>query len=197
MNQNLAVSDDVQERLYTYKDYASWDTVEKYELFNGEAVMQASPSASHQIIQNELQYQLTHFLKGKKCRILPNFDVLFPAFDNQRTGDVSNVLVPDIIVVCEPEKIKEQYCLGAPTVVMEILSQSTAKNDRLRKLNIYQSAGVPEYWIVSPQEGTASVFLLKNGLYHAEALYTREDTEAKVFSLEGCTLDLSGIFEQV
>ena len=68
--------------------------------------------------------------------------------------------MPDLAVICNPNKLHEQYCFGAPTVVMEILFPSTVKADRLVKLNRYQQAGVPEYWIVLPQEQNATVFVL-------------------------------------
>lgn len=101
----------------------------------------------------------------------------------------------DLAVICAPEKLHEQYCFGAPTVVMEILSPSTAKADRFVKLNRYQQAGVPEYWIISPQEQNATVFVLENGLYRTVAVYTKEDSAAKVFTLTGCELDLTKVFE--
>ena len=120
--------------------------------------------------------------------------MLLPDHAHQSADDVSTVYVPDLAVICDPDKLHEQYCLGAPTVVMEILSPSTAKADRLVKLNRYQQAGVPEYWIVSPQEQNATVFVLENGLYRTVAVYTQEDSAAKVFTLTGCELDLTRVF---
>jgi len=108
---------------------------------------------------------------------------------------VSTVCVPDLAVICNPNKLHEQYCFGAPTVVMEILFPSTVKADRLVKLNRYQQAGVPEYWIVLPQEQNATVFVLEHGLYRTVAVYAKEDTAAKVFTLTGCELDLTRVFE--
>ncbi len=192
MKQNLA--EKLSEGSYTYKDYLSWDTDEKFELFDGQAVMQARPSFEHQLIEAALITQLSSYLEGKKCRVVSEVEVLLPSMRDQSADDVRNVFVPDIIVVCEPEKITKQYYLGAPTAVMEILSPSTAKHDRFIKLNAYQQAGVTEYWIVSPGEKTATVYLLENGLYRLSAVYTREDKEARVFSLEGCMLDMSGVF---
>ncbi len=185
-----------KDKLYTYKDYCSWDTNEKYELFDGVAVMQARPSVVHQDIEGALIEQLRLYLRGKQCRVYNEVEVLLPNKE-QKADDVRKVFVPDIIVVCEPEKIKKQHCFGAPTVVMEIVSPSTAKNDVLLKLNIYQNAGVPEYWIVFPNEGNVMVYLLKGGFYQIAALYTKEDTEAKVFSIEDCTLDMSRVFEHI
>ena len=103
--------------------------------------------------------------------------------------------MPDLAVICNPNKLREQYCFGAPTVVMEILSPSTVKADRLVKLNRYQQAGVPKYWIVLPQEQNATVFVLENGLCRTVAVYAKEDTAAKVFTLTGCELDLTRVFE--
>lgn len=131
----------------------------------------------------------------RPCRAFAEIEVLFPKHANQSADDVSTVCMPDLAVICNPNKLHEQYCFGAPTVVMEILSPSTAKADRLVKLNRYQQAGVPEYWIVSPQEQNATVFVLENGLYRTVAVYTKEDTAAKVFTLIGCELDLMHVFE--
>ena len=126
----------------TYADYLTWDTEQKYELFDGVAVMQARPSIQHQNIEGALLQQLRNFLDGKPCRVFAEIEVLLPNHANQSADDVSTVYVPDLAVICDPNKLREQYCFGAPTVVMEILSPSTAKADRLVKLNRYQQAGV-------------------------------------------------------
>lgn len=178
----------------TYADYLSWDSKSKYELFDGVPVMQARPSILHQHAQAQLARQLANFLEDKPCRVFPEIEVLFPDHDQQAAGDVQNVYVPDIAVVCEPEKLTEQYCFGAPTVIMEILSPSTAKADRVLKLNRYQSAGVREYWIISPQERTINAFLLQNGVYRLSGAYSETDT-APVSSLPGCFINLGGIFD--
>ena len=124
----------------TYADYLTWDTEQKYELFDGVAVMQARPSIQHQNIEGALLQQLRNFLDGKPCRVFAEIEVLLPNHANQSADDVSTVYVPDLAVICDPNKLREQYCFGAPTVVMEILSPSTAKADRLVKLNRYQQA---------------------------------------------------------
>lgn len=178
----------------TYADYLTWDTEQKYELFDGVPVMQARPSIQHQSIEGALLQQLRNFLDGKPCRAFAEIEVLLPDHAHQSADDVSTVYVPDLAVICDPDKLHEQYCLGAPAVVMEILSPSTAKADRLVKPNRYQQAGVPEYWIVSPQEQNATVFVLENGLYRTVAVYTKEDSAAKVFTLTGCELDLTRVF---
>ncbi|MGI6182093.1 MAG: Uma2 family endonuclease [Agathobaculum sp.] len=182
-----------QEKHYTYADYLTWESDEKYELFDGMPVMQARPSIQHQNIEGALLQQLRNFLDGKPCKVFAEIEVLLPDHAHQSADDVSTVYVPDIAVICEPEKLTEQYCFGAPTVIMEILSPSTAKADRLIKLNRYQQAGVSEYWIVSPQERNVTVFKLSDGAYHTVAVYTHEDAEARVLSLDACMLDLSKV----
>ncbi len=182
-----------QEKHYTYADYLTWESNEKYELFDGMPVMQARPSIQHQNIEGALLQQLRNLLDGKPCQAFAEIEVLFPDYAQQKAEDVPNIYVPDIVVVCEPEKLTEQYCIGAPTLVMEILSPSTAKADRLVKLNKYQQAGVPEYWIVSPQERNVTVFALENGVYRTAAVYTSEDTAARILSLDGGVLDLSKV----
>lgn len=181
----------------TYADYLSWDTEDKYELFDGIPILQARPSIAHQNIEAAILQQLRNYLDEKPCNAYAEIEVLLPKSAQQHADDVSNVFIPDIAVICDPEKLKEQHCLGAPTMIVEILSPSTAKADKLIKLNTYQAARVPEYWIVSPQEQTAMVFTLQSEHYEVKAVYTVADTAAEVFCLPGCTLDMSKIFRSV
>lgn len=183
-----------KENRCTYADYAAWDTEDKYEIFDGVPVMQARPSMAHQWIEAQLVRQIGNFLDEKPCKVFSEIEVLLPDSPRQNADDVRNVFVPDITVICDQKKLTKQYCLGAPTVIMEILSPSTARADRFVKMLKYQSAGVPEYWIVSPGERTITVFTLQNGIYGTRAVYTAKDTEAEIFSLPGCLLDLSKVF---
>lgn len=184
-----------KEERCTYAEYAAWDTEDKYELFEGVPVMQARPSIAHQHIQAELITALKVFLRDKPCRAFAEIEVLLPDSSRQGADDVRNVFIPDISVICEPEKLTKQYCKGAPTVIMEILSPATAKIDRFVKLNAYQKAGVPEYWIISPSENTVTVFELHGDIYTTRAVYNQKDTEAEVFSLHGCKIDLTTVFQ--
>ncbi len=135
------------------------------------------------------------FLRDKPCRAFAEIEVLLPDSSRQGADDVRNVFIPDISVICEPEKLTKQYCKGAPTVIMEILSPATAKIDRFVKLNAYQKAGVPEYWIISPSENTVTVFELHGDIYTTRAVYNQKDNEAEVFSLHGCKIDLTTVFQ--
>ena len=100
---------------------------------------------------------------------------------------------PDLSVVCDPGKLDDIGCKGAPDLIIEVLSPSTQCHDRLTKYNLYERAGVPEYWIVSPEERTVQVSTLVDGRYRVQELYTAEAV-AKVNTLSGCFIELPKVF---
>ena len=102
---------------------------------------------------------------------------------------------PDLSVVCDRDKLDAKGCKGAPDLVIEILSPSSVRNDRLTKFNLYQRAGVREYWIVNPSEKSVQVFILEGGHYTATALGSESDV-LKVNVLDGCYIDLSRVFNE-
>jgi Uma2 family endonuclease len=173
---------------YTYADYLEWDEDERYEIIDGEAYMMAAPSRIHQEISGNLYYALRSFLEDKPCKVYSApFSVrLFP----QEDGSDDTVVEPDITVVCDPSKLDDQGCNGAPDFVIEIISPSTARQDRIVKFNKYREAGVREYWIADPEEKVVSAYLLKDGHYIA----VNYDVTAPVTILPGCMIDLTTIF---
>ncbi len=183
-----------KEERYTYADYLGWDENERIELIYGAPVMMTPPSRRHQEVSGELYRQLANFLEGKKCRVYAApFGVrLFEGVEDS-PKDVDTVVEPDITVVCDHSKLDDQGCKGAPDLVIEILSISTQRHDRLTKLNLYQRAGVGEYWIVNPEDRTVQVMLLEKGLYRVADICTAQDV-IKVNSLEGCYLELEKVF---
>lgn len=183
-----------EKKLFTFADYLAWNEDEHIELIDGEAVMMAPPSTSHQLISGELFRQLANFLEGKKCRAIPApFAVRLFEGANDTPADVRTVVEPDISVIRDTSKLDNYGCKGAPDMVIEILSPSTRRHDRLVKLNLYQRAGVREYWIVSPGEQTVEVFLLENGYLSICGFYEK-DGIVKVHVLEGCFIELSKVF---
>ena len=100
---------------------------------------------------------------------------------------------PDLSVVCDPGKLDDIGCKGAPDLIIEVLSPSTQCHDRLTKYNLYERAGVKEYWIVSPDERTVQVRVLTDGRYRVLEVYTEQDI-AKVHVLDGCFIELSRVF---
>ena len=118
----------------------------RYEYIDGEVYLLSSPTYDHQSIIMEIANVMYNYFKGKKCRPLTApFDVTLTMDENK------NVVQPDIIVICDTENINEKRrYTGIPTLIVEVLSESTQKNDMLKKLNLYLHAGIEEYWIVSP-----------------------------------------------
>lgn len=178
----------------TFADYLTWKEDEHIELIDGEAVKMSLPPTVHQLIRGEILRQLANFLEGKKCLAIPApFAVRLFEGANNTPADVQTVVEPDISVICDKSKLDEHGCKGAPDMVIEILSPSTRRHDRLVKLNLYQRAGVREYWIVSPGEQTVEVLLLEDHRLVPHGFYEKNDI-AKVNVLEGCFLELSKVF---
>ena len=145
---------------YTFADVLLWDGDEHIEIINGEAFMMATPSRIHQEITGELFRQLANFLEGKQCKVYSApFGVRLFEQDGDRPEDVDTVVEPDISVVCDRSRLDEHGCKGAPDLVIEVLSPSTQRHDQLVKLNLYQRAGVREYWIVDPENKTVRVMI--------------------------------------
>ena len=181
---------------YTYADYLKWDSPERYELIDGEAVLLAAPSTSHQLVSAELMRQLANFLEGKNCKaIAAPFDVRLFEKEAGSPEDVDTVVQPDISVVCDKSKLDERGCKGAPEMVIEIISPGSLRHDRLVKFNLYQRAGVGEVWLVDPASCSVQVFLLEDGILLLHEVYTRKDI-AKVNSLAGCFIEVGKIFSQ-
>lgn len=184
----------VEETRYTFADCLAWKDSERVELVDGEAVLMAPPSRLHQEISGELFRQLANFLEGKKCRVYhAPFAVRLFEQDGDTPEEVDTLVEPDLSVVCDEAKLDSRGCKGAPDLVMEVLSPSTRRHDRLIKLGLYQRAGVREYWLVDPDSQSVQVLTLNNGLLLPQEDYGREDI-AKVNVLEGCFLELSKVF---
>lgn len=163
-------------KIYSYADYLTWDTEERFELINGIPYMMApAPSRRHQEILFELAGQFRNVLKESPCKgYVAPFDVRLPEKENQSDDEIFTVVQPDLAVVCDPEKLDERGCVGAPNLVVEILSPSTASHDYIRKMNLYETHGVKEYWIVHPNEELVMVFLLEDGKYGRPHVYDKE-----------------------
>ena len=188
MKTNLA--EDLEPEKISYAKLQEIDDDKRYELIDGVPYLMASPRVSHQDILFEIGYQLKTYLKGKKCRafIAPLDVKLSGEKDNKKEF---NVVQPDIMVVCDQNKITEKNIQGAPDLVIEITSPNNPAHDKLVKLNLYQKFGVKEYWIVSREEKIISVFLLnENKIYTIPKAYYL-DEKIKVNVLDNCYIDLS------
>lgn len=185
-----------EKRQYTFADVLAWDEKERAELIDGEVFLMAPLRRVHQEVLTELTRQLANFMEGKKCRVYPApFAVRLFAQEGDAPKDVDTMVEPDISVVCDLSKLDDYGCKGAPDLVVEILSPSSLRHDRLVKLNLYQQAGVREYWIVDPKNQSVQVFLLDGGLLRIREEYGPKDI-AKVNVLDGCFIELSRVFSE-
>lgn len=183
-----------QEQCYTYADLLEWDDNVRYELYSGVPVAQASPSDTHQDIAGEIYFQLKSYLRGKACKVYyAPFDVRLFEEEGEGPEEVDFVLQPDLMVVCDQNKVDRHGIHGAPDLVVEVLSPGTARYDKIIKLGLYQRAGVPEYWVVDPVSRCVSVYLIKNGVYRSPAVYDASSS-VPVHVLDACQVDLSTVF---
>ena len=182
---------------YTFADVLAWEEKERFEVIEGKTVMMAPPSRVHQEVSGALFAQIYNFLEGKKCRVYAApFGVRLFEEDGDAPEDVDTVVEPDITVVCDSDKLDDHGCKGAPDLVIEILSPSTLRHDRLVKLDLYQRAGVREYWIVDPKNRAVQVFLRDgDGGLKIHEDYGQKDI-AKVNVLNGCFVELSKVFPE-
>ncbi|MDR3209192.1 MAG: Uma2 family endonuclease [Oscillospiraceae bacterium] len=177
------------DRYFTYADYATWPEGVRYELIEGAAfLMSPGPAQAHQETLGALHAQLYNYLRGKSCKV---FAAPFDVRLNADTED-DTVLQPDLLVVCDASKLNGKHCLGAPDLVIEILSPSSVQYDRVVKLRLYQNAGVREYWVVDPALRTAETHILTDGEYAAR-VYGAEDT-VPVHVLDACEITLKDVF---
>ena len=162
----------LENKFYTYADYLEWDEDVRAEIINGVVYMMSPPFTNHQRIAGRLFTKLASFLEGKPCEafIAPFGVRLFPREDQSD----DTVVEPDIVVVCDPSKIDERGCNGAPDLVIEILSQSTLRREKIIKYNLYLKARVKEYWIVTPEIKMVEVNILDGERYYTLAFGVNE-----------------------
>jgi len=153
---------------YTYADYILWKFSERLELIKGKVfAMSPAPNSFHQEILGNLHYEFRSIFKKNKCKVyLAPFDVRLVDFNkNTNDNEIETVVQPDLCVVCDASIVDEKNCLGAPNLIVEILSKSTSKKDLTIKFDLYQENGVQEYWIVNPIEKSVLIYVLVNGNY--------------------------------
>ena len=151
----------------TYADYAQIDDGKRYELFEGALIWAGpAPGDTHQSVSGELQAAIWNNLRSKTCRVYAApYDVILPEGDADYST-AKTVLQPDIVVLCDMSKRRKQGCVGAPDMVIEILSPSSVEKDLQTKRAIYEKHGVREYWIIDPARRHALVMNLEAGVYN-------------------------------
>ena len=162
---------------FTYEEYSRWPDDERWELIDGVAYnMSPAPSIDHQRASRKLATAIDRSLEGGPCELFSApFDIFFPEFEGQTLSEISTVVQPDISVICDSDKLIKQGCVGAPDVVVEILSPWTTKKDLSEKFHLYEASGVREYWIVDSGNTYFRIFhLQEDGAYDFGSLFEAE-----------------------
>ena len=180
---------------YTYADYMQWKFKERLELFRGKVFKMAAPNTQHQMISLKLTHELYNYLQKKECKVFnAPFDIRLPVKNRKKDDEITTVVQPDICVVCDPKKIDARGICGAPDLVVEILSPCNSKKELRDKFELYEEAGVKEYWIVYTVEQRVAVFLLSpEGKFGDATLYTAADKLAAA-TVPGFAINVDEIF---
>jgi len=182
--------------LYSYADYMRFEFEERLELIKGHLFkMSPAPSRIHQGISGNIFVPIYNALKGKSCRVYSApFDVRL-ARKMQDDKEIFTVVQPDIVVVCDPAKLDQRGCIGAPDIVVEILSPGNNKKELINKYEVYEEAGVKEYWIVSPTHKTFFRYILnENGKFQPTKMLT-EGEEVTTSIIPSLKLVLEEVFQ--
>jgi Uma2 family endonuclease len=152
---------------YTYADYLLWKFEERLEILRGKIAQMAAPSRAHQRLSMRLSLMLGNALKHSSCEVYSApFDVRLSRFHVQQNKQVTTVVQPDLCVICDPAKLDERGCIGAPDLIVEILSPGNSRKEMKDKFEIYEENGVKEYWVVLPEFQAIQVYRLnENGQY--------------------------------
>lgn len=185
-------------RPFTYADYRSWPEEERWELIDGVAYdMTPAPARIHGDLSIAILKQLFAHFDGKPCKVYhAPLDVRLPE-GNEPDDEVETVVQPDILVVCDGNKLDDKGCRGAPDLVIEILSPSTASKDCIKKRALYEKHGVREFWLVDPTNRVVTVYSLgADGLFGKPAVHAAEDT-VQVALFPDLKIDLAAVFPPV
>lgn len=197
-NQHAVNEPDIEYGYYSYADYLTWQFDEVVELIKGKIFKKAAaaPKRIHQRVALKLASKLYQFLEGQKCQVyVAPFDVRFPK-GSKEDHKIHDVVQPDICVICDPGKLDDRGCIGAPDLIVEILSPGNSKTELKHKYELYESNGVKEYWVIHPENQDLLIYTLKNGRYIPSPLLTSGD-EVESVAVEGFNLDLEDFFRDI
>lgn len=185
----------LQGRKASYEEFLALtgDEENRYEYIDGEIYLLASPRTGHQYAMTQLLGKFfNEFQKGNCTPFVAPYDIRLKRLN----GEDPNVVQPDLMVICDLDDHLDErdYYTGVPSLVVEILSESTQNRDLVKKLDLYMECGVKEYWIVDPAEKKLINYEFKNHKISQTAIYKHSET-AKSFLFEGLSAELSHIFK--
>lgn len=184
-------------KTYTYADYLTWQFSERIELIKGWIYkMSPAPRRTHQKVEGNLHIEIGNFFRKRKCEVYQSpFDVRLLKKKDHTDQEITTVVQPDICVICDLDKLDDRGCIGAPDLIIEVLSPSTMKKDYYEKFDLYEENGVKEYWLVNPEGRSLQIFYLENGKY--QEFDTLEDKEEIITSklFPELTIPMTSVFE--
>lgn len=185
--------------VYTYADYLTWKFDGFVELIKGKVLRpMAGASRRHQQLSRRLEYIIeTHLRRSQREMYHAPFDVRLMRSIGVGDAQIQTVVQPDIFVVCDQSKLDERGCLGAPDWIIEIVSPGNLKHDTKTKYDLYEEAGVQEYWVVFPGEQTVLAYVLDDhGRYQVAAEYA-EPGLMSVATLPGLAVEWREVFDDL
>lgn len=177
----------------TYEEFVtiSGNSEERFEYIDGEIFLLASSKVTHQNVLMELTVLFYNFFKGRSCKpAVAPFDITLKKNEN----DIS-IVQPDLMIICDmDEKTNDQdYYTGIPTLIVEIISESTRRKDYINKLDLYLSCGVKEYWIVNPLSKEVTLFYFEENEIKENKTYRMGEVVSS-FIFEDLVIETKGIF---
>ncbi len=181
---------------YSYADYLTWHFQERVELIRGWIQkMSPAPGTNHQAVSRTIQGEMYNFFKKNSCQFFDApFDVrLLDKKKSKEDQEVYTVVQPDLCVICDAKKIDDRGCIGAPDLIVEIVSPGNSKREMKTKYELYEENGVREYWIANPLEKNIMLYILKAKKYQLSKIYFDDDTIESVL-FKGLRIELKEIF---
>jgi Uma2 family endonuclease len=180
---------------YTYGDYLKFEIEEMVEIIRGKIFrMSPAPRVKHQKISGNLYFKLMQNLKNTTCFVFyAPVDIVLP-IENKKRNKSTTVVQPDICVICDPKIIEEKAIFGVPDFIIEIVAGKDVKKDTQIKFDLYQEAGVGEYWIVLADIKLVEVYILENDKYQRLNAFSEDDL-VPVKTIPGLEIRIEEIFE--
>lgn len=186
------------DKVYTYADYLTWHLKERIELIKGRVFkMSPAPARKHQYTLSKLSRNFLNHFHQQDCEVyMAPFDVRLLDKRKQSTkdADIITVFQPDLCVICDKTKLDDRGCIGAPDLIIEILSPGNSVKEMKNKFELYEENGVREYWMVDYVEKTILVYVLENGMYRGLKPITYEE-EVKSVIFPELTFATAPLFE--
>ena len=183
---------------YTLADYLTWIDDVRRELIDGLISLMAAPTYEHADVSRNIVLKLDNAVKNNRCDCKLYYapvDVCLP--ENGETDDdkIYTVVQPDIFVVCDKSKLRNGKCYGAPDMIVEILSPTNRKKDLITKHQLYEKAGVREYWIANPKSKNVTTYIMQNNGEYDDGIEYILDEKIPAYIFDGCIIDVNEIFD--